>query len=242
MARRLWPGQDAVGQRFKMAPQTSEAPWFTVVGIVGDMRRQGLENNTVAQMFEPVAQNPSRLATLLVRTSIKEFRSAWRARCGLRGILQVDKRGLVYSVSTVAARLNEFQAERRFQSSLLMAFSAVALLLAAIGIYGVVQYSIATRTREIGIRMAVGAERKDIFTMILSEGLKLQRSWSRARDSSGRWDSRTSDRACFWAFRPWDPTTYVIVSLLLTAVATAGCFFPARRAAGVNPLVALKYE
>ena len=238
MAQRLWPGQDAVGQRFKMAPQTSEAPWFTVVGIVGDMRRQGLENDPVAQMFEPVAQNPSRLATLLVRTSIDPIGMAGTLRSA---ILQVDKRGLVYSVSTVAARLNEFQAERRFQSSLLMAFSAVALLLAAIGIYGVVQYSIATRTREIGIRMAVGAERNDIFTMILSEGLKLSGA-GLVLGILGALGLAHFGSSLLFGVRPWNPATYVIVSLLLTAVATAGCFFPARRAAGVDPLVALKYE
>ena len=136
MGQRLWPGQDSVGKRFKFGPQLADGPWFTVVGVVTDMRRQSLEVEPVAQMFEPIAQNPSRLATLLIRTSIEPLSMAGSLRAAVR---QVDNRGLVYGVTTVANRLSELQAGRRFQTSLLMAFSAAALLLAAIGIYGVFQ-------------------------------------------------------------------------------------------------------
>ena len=238
MARRLWPGQDAVGKRFKFGPQSADIPWFTVVGVVGDMRRQNLEVDPVAQMFEPVAQNPSRLATLLIRTSIDPLSMASSLRAAIR---QVDTRGLIYGTSTVANRLTDLQAERRFQTTLLTAFSAAALLLAAIGIYGVFQYSIATRTREIGIRMAVGAERGDIFKMVVGEGLKLSVAGLVLGLMGALWLGRLGSSLLFGVTAA-DPVTYLAVSLVLTTVAVAGCYFPARRAAHVDPLVALKYE
>ena len=209
MARRLWPGQDAVSRRFKFGAQASDAPWFTVVGVVGDMRRQSLEVDPVAQMFEPVAQNPSRLATLLIRTSIDPLSLAGSLRAAIR---QVDSRGLMYGISTVASRLATLQAERRFQTSLLMLFSAVALLLAAIGIYGVFQYSIATRTREIGIRMAVGAERRDIFTMIVGEGLKLSGA-GLVLGLMGALGLGHLGSSLLFGVTPADPITYAAVSI-----------------------------
>ena len=171
MARRLWPGRDAVGKRFKLGPGDSDRPWFTVVGVVGDMRRQGLENEPIPQMFEPLAQNPSRLATLLVRTSMDDpLQMVGTLQAAVR---RVDKHAPLYGVTTLEKRLGDFLTQRRFQTSLLIGFSVVALLMAAIGIYGLIQYSIAMRTHEIGIRMAVGAQAGEIFRMIIGEGLKL---------------------------------------------------------------------
>jgi putative ABC transport system permease protein len=156
-------------------------------------------------------------------------------------IREVDNRGLIYGTSTVASRLAALQAERRFQTALLMAFSAAGLLLAAIGIYGMFHYSIATRTREIGIRMAVGAERGDIFKMIVGEGLKLSGAGLLIGLVGALALGHLGSSLLFgvtWA----DPITYFVVSVVLTTVAAAGCYFPARRAAHVDPLVALKYE
>ena len=171
MARRLWPGRDPVGKRFKLGPRDSDSPWFTVVGVVGDMRRQGLENEPIPQMFEPLAQNPPRRATLLVRTSTDDpLKMAGAVQAAVR---RVEKHAPVYGVTTLENRLGAFLTQRRFQTSLLIGFSVVALLMAAIGIYGLIQYSIATRTHEIGIRMAVGAQAGEIFRMIIGEGLKL---------------------------------------------------------------------
>jgi len=159
MARRLWPGRDPVSKRFKIGE--SDGGWITVVGVVGDMRRQGLENAPVPQIFGPMAQDPSRLATLLVRTSGDDpLRMVGTVQAAVR---RVEKYVPFYGVATLENQLGAFLTERRFQTWLLIGFSVIALLMAAIGIYGLIQYSVATRTQEIGIRMAVGAQAGEIF-------------------------------------------------------------------------------
>ena len=239
MAARLWPGRDAVGQRFKLGPGDAGGPWFIVVGVVGDMRRQGLENEPIPQMFEPLAQNPSRLATLLVRTSMDDplmLVGALQA-----AVRRVERRAPLYGVTTLENRLGEFLTQRRFQTLLLTGFSVVALLIAAIGIYGLIQYSIATRTHEIGIRMAVGAQAGEIFRMIIGEGLKLSLTGLVLGLVGALWLGRAGSSLLF-GVTATDPLTFVTVSLLLTAVATAACYFPARRAMKVEPIVALRQE
>jgi putative ABC transport system permease protein len=239
MARRLWPGSDPVGKRFKLGAGDSDRLWFRVVGVVGDMRRQGLENAPVPQMFEPLAQNPSRLVTLLVRTSIDDpLRMVGTLQAAVR---RVEKHAPLYGVTTLENRLGAFLAQRRFQTSLLIGFSVVALLMAAIGIYGLIQYSIASRTHEIGIRMAVGAQAGDIFRMIIGEGLKLSLTGLVLGLVGALWLSRAGSSLLF-GVTATDPLTFITVSLLLTAVATAACYFPARRAMKVEPIVALRQE
>ena len=120
MARRLWPGQDAVGKRLKIGPPDADSPWFTVVGVVGDMRRQGPEYDPIPQMFESLPQNPSRLVTLLVRTSVDPVGMMGAVQAAAR---QVDKDAPVYGVTTLEDRLGQFNAQRRFQTSLLIAFA-----------------------------------------------------------------------------------------------------------------------
>ncbi len=239
MARRLWPGGDPVGKRIKLGPGDSAGPWITVVGVVGDMRRQGPENAPIPQMFEPLAQNPSRLATLLVRTSLNDpLQMVGPVQAAVR---RVDKHAPLYGVATLEYRLGTFLAERRFQTSLLIGFSVVALLMAAIGIYGLIQYSIATRTKEIGIRMAVGAQAADIFRMVIREGLNLSLTGLALGLVGALWLGRGASSLLF-GVTATDPLTFITVSLLLTAVAAAACYLPARRAMKVEPIAALRLE
>ncbi len=239
MARQLWPGRDPVGRRFKLGPEQTASAWFTVVGVVGDMRRQGLEKEPIPQMFEPLAQNPPRRAILLVRTSMDDpLKMAGAVRAAVR---RVEKYAPVYGVTTLENQLGAFLTERRFQTSLLIGFSVVALLMAAIGIYGLMQYSIATRTHEIGIRMAVGAQAGEIFRMILSEGLKLSLAGLVLGLLGALWLGRAG-RSLLFGVTATDPLTFITVSLLLIAVAIAACYFPARRAMKVEPIVALRHE
>lgn len=239
MASSLWPGLDPVGKRFKIGAAESIGPWYTVVGVVGNMRRQGLEQDPIPQMFEPLAQNPSRLATLLVRTSVDDpLKMVGAVQAATR---RVEKHVPLYGVTTLENRLNAFLIERRFQTSLLIGFSTIALLMAAIGIYGLIQYSIATRTQEIGIRMAVGAQAGEIFRMVIGEGLKLSLTGLALGLVGALWLGRAGSSLLF-GVTATDPLTFVAVSILLTAVATAACYFPARRAMKVDPIVALRQE
>jgi predicted permease len=238
MARRLWPAQDAVGRRFKLGPADAAAPWFTVVGVVRDMHRQGPEHDPIPQMFESLSQNPSRLVTLLVKTSTEPTLMMAAVQSAVR---QVEKDAPVYGATTLEASLGRFHAQRRFQTSLLLAFAVVALLLAAVGIYGLIRYSVATRMREISIRVAVGAQRSDILRMILREGLTLSLIGLMLGLVGAAWLGQLLSSLVF-GITATDPPTFIGVSVLLTAVAAAACYLPARRAARIDPVAALKYE
>jgi putative ABC transport system permease protein len=237
LARRSWPGQDPLGRRFKLGPRDAEGVWYTVVGVVGDMRRQGQEREALPQIFEALAQNPPPTGDLYIRTSSDDplaLAGALRAAVG-----RVEGQVPIYGIVPLEQLLGTFLTQRRFQTSLLTGFSVVALLMAAVGIYGLIQYSIATRTREIGLRMAVGAQAGDIFRMIIGEGLVLSATGTALGLAGALWLGRAASSLLF-GVSARDPLTFAAVSLLLTAVAVAACYFPARRAMKVDPLRALR--
>jgi predicted permease len=239
MARRSWPGHNPVGRRFKLGPRDSENPWYTVVGVVGDMRRQGLEREPFPQMFVSLAQTPPQSADLFIRTSSDNpMAMAGALRAAVR---RVEKNAPIYGVAPLEQQLGTYVAQRRFLTSLLTGFSLVALLMAAVGIYGLIQYSIATRTQEIGVRMAVGAQAGEIFRMILGEGLKLSLTGLMLGLLGALWLGQAGSSLLF-GVTPTDPLTFMVVSLLLIAVAVAACCFPARRAMQIEPIVALRQE
>jgi putative ABC transport system permease protein len=237
MARRSWPERDPVGRRFKLGASDSERPWYTVVGVVGDMRRQGLERQPVPQIFEPLAQNPPQSVDLLIRTSTKDpLTMAGALRAAVR---RVEKDAPIYGIAPLEEQLGSYLEQRHFQTSLLAGFSIVALLMAAVGIYGLVQYSIATRTQEIGLRIAVGAQASDIFRMVISEGLTLT-SIGLAFGLVGAWWLGQAGSSLLFGVTAHDALTLGTVSVLLMAVAVAACYFPARRAMKVDAVVALR--
>jgi putative ABC transport system permease protein len=238
LARHSWPGQDPVGRRFKLGPQDADGPWYTVVGVVGNMRRQGLEREALPQMFVPLAQNPpSRNVDLFIRTSSDDplaMAGALRAAVG-----RVEKTAAISGVAPLEQQLRTYLTQRRFQTGLLTGFSVVALLMAAVGIYGLIQYSVATRTQEIGLRMAIGAQAGDIFRMMIGEGLTLSLT-GLALGLVGAWWLGLAGSSLLFGVTASDPLTFMTVSLLLTAVAMAACYFPARRAMTIDPMVALR--
>ena len=239
LARHLWPGAEPVGRRLKFGPPDSNTPWFTVVGVVGDMRRQGPETEPIPQMFEPLAQNPSRLETLLIRTSTNDpLTMVGTVQAAVR---RVQRQVPLYGATTLEDRLGAYLAQRRFQTSLLIGFSLVALLLAVIGIYGLVQYSVATRAKEIGIRMAVGARSADIFRLIVRDGLRLSLT-GLVLGLVGALLVGRAGSSLLYGVTATDPLTFATVPLLLTAAAIAACYFPARRATRVDPMFALRAE
>ena len=220
-----------------MGPRDSNGPWYTVVGVVGDMRRQGPEREALPQIFESLAQNPPQSADLLIRTSSDDpLAMAGALRAAVR---RVEKNAPIYGVAPLEQQLGTFLTQRRFQASLLTGFSIVALLMAAVGICGLIQYSIATRTREIGLRMAIGAQPGDIFRMMIGEGLALSLTGV-ALGLVGAWWLGRAGSSLLFGVTASDPLTFTTVSLLLLAVATAACYFPARRAMTVDPIVALR--
>jgi ABC-type antimicrobial peptide transport system permease subunit len=154
---------------------------------------------------------------------------------------QVEKDIPVYDAIALEKRLGAFLTQRRFQTSLLIAFSVMALLISAVGIYGLIQYSVATRTREIGIRMAVGAQAGEIFRMVIGEGLKLSLAGLVLGVIGALYVARAG-RSFLYGVTATDPWTFVAVSLLLVGVAMTACYFPARRATKVEPLTALRQQ
>ncbi len=239
LARRLWPDGDAVGRRFKRGPADAAGPWLTVVGVVDDMRRQGLETEPIPQVFEPVAQNPSGAGFLLVRTARENpLDLAATVQAAVR---QVDRRAPLYGVSTLESLLRAFVTPRRFQTSIVVGFAAVALLMAAIGIYGLIQYAVSTRTKEIAIRLAVGADTRDIFRMVIGEGLTLSGTGVALGLLGAVWVGQAV-RNLLFGVGAMDPLTFIAGSALLLSVALAACCVPARRAMKVEPIVALRQD
>ena len=239
LARRLWPGDDAVGRRFKRGAADSGGPWLTVVGVVEDMRRQGLETEPIPQMFEPVAQNPSGSGFLIVRTD-RDDPLAMGATVQA-AVRRLDPRAPLYGVSTLESRLRAFYAPRGFQTSVVAGFAAAALLMAAIGIYGLIQYAVSTRTKEIAIRLAVGADTGRIFRMVVGEGLALSGGGVALGLLGGIWVGHAV-RNLLFGVGALDPATFAAGSASLLAVAFAACYLPARRAMRVEPIVALRQD
>jgi predicted permease len=238
MARRFWPGEEALGKRFKLGLAQSTGPWLTVVGVVGDMRRQSLEREPIAQIFLPHLQSPERRMNLLIRTTAEPTQLAPVVRNEIRSI---DKTVLIYGISTLESQLARAVAQRRFQTWLLTLFSALALLLAAVGIYGLIHQSVTLRTREIGTRLALGAQPRDVLRLVVGQGLRLAlcgigigllAAFALTRVLTG----------LLFGVTATDPLTFIAAPLVLLLVALLACYLPARRATKVDPLTALRYE
>jgi predicted permease len=238
MARRFWPGEEAVGKRFKLGLAESPGPWLTVVGVVGDMRRQSLERQSIAQIFVPHLQSPSRRMTLLIRTTMEPDQLAPTVRNEIR---LIDKTVPIYQISTLERRLAEAVAPRRFQTWLLTLFSALALLLAAIGIYGLIHQSVALRTREIGTRLALGAQSRDVLWLVVGQGMRLALCGIGLGLLAALALTRVLTDLLF-GVTATDPVTFMAVPLFLLLVALLACYLPARRVARVDPILALRHE
>jgi predicted permease len=238
MSRRFWLGEDPVGKRFKFAYETEGDPWITVVGVVGDMHRDGLTRDPVSEIFLPLSQHLARGMDLVVRTSADPRSFATAVRGAIRS---VDKTAPVLNVSTLEDALRDQMAPRRFQTFLLSLFSSLAVLLSAIGIYGLIFYSVTQRTHEIGIRMALGAQPVQAFRLVVWEGGRTV-LLGIAIGIGGALSTERVLRSELFGVTATDPVTFVAVTVLLCFVAFAACYVPARRAMRVDPMVALRYE
>jgi len=237
MARRYWPGEDAIGQRFRF-PGGQSSPWTTVVGITGDMHRQGLEIQVVPQVFRPDAQQPEDMLEVIVRTAGDPRAIAASVQSEIQSL---DKSVAKFQVTTVEQQLGQETAERRFQTSLIGLFSLAALVLSAIGIYGLMHYFVAQRSNEIGVRMALGARYGNVLGLVLRQGLLL----AGAGVVVGIFGALALTRllsTLLFQVTPTDPVTFAAAPAILLGVAALACWIPARRAASLDPVRALRQE
>jgi putative ABC transport system permease protein len=239
MARRLWPGRDPIGRRFKYnAPGSESKGWLTVIGVAGDTVRNGPETRPISVIYFPVRQKVWDVLTLMVRTQSSP--SSMEAAIDNQ-IHQIDRTLPRTTPSTVEEQLWSLGAQRRFQIELLTLFSLLAVVLAAVGIYGVMAYAMGQRTREIGIRMALGAQRGDVLLMILRQALLPVGMGLLAGLAIALAISRAF-AGLLYDVTATDPVSYVSVCLFLLTIAAIAAYIPAHRATRVDPLVALRYE
>jgi putative ABC transport system permease protein len=237
MAERFWPQQDPIGKHFAYTDQHPK--WITVIGVVGDVLQYGLNQTGAAPeayLCEYQEQNAS--LQVVLRTSTSPLGEIPPLRTALH---ELDPQLPLDHPQEMSEIVRDSSAEERFLALLLGLFAGLALVLAAVGLYGVISYSVAQRTHEIGIRMALGAARRDVLALVLGEGARTALGGVVA-GLAGAWGLSRFMASLLYGVRPTDALTFASAPLLLLLVALAACYVPARRATQVDPMVALRYE
>lgn len=241
LAKRYWPNENPIGKRLR--PEIPNAPFYTVVGEAADVRHWGLDVELEPTAYYPYTQVPATMLPLLeknmsiaVRGNATGIVPSVRAAVG-----EIDRTVPIFNVHTMDELFADSGSERRFDMALLLSFAGLALVLSAIGVYGVIAYSVAQRTREIAIRMAVGAQRSEVLRLVLAQGTKL----AGAGVIAGAIGSLALSKlmaSLLYEVNPRDLLTFCTVPLILIAVILVASYVPARRAASVQPNRALRYE
>jgi predicted permease len=239
VAKRFWPGKDALGQQIN--PGFSGTGWCSIVGVVGDVKQSGLSSSAPLTIYLPYSQAPDFLKsfmTIVVRANATGLDLLNAVRSQVRA---VDPDIPIFDASSMEALVTKSISQPRLNTFLFLIFAALALVLAAVGIYSVVSYAVTQRQREIGIRMALGAERRNITLMVVREGARMALIGICAGLAAGFFASRVI-AAFLFEVTPTDPGTFASVSLLLGTVALVACYVPARRASKIDPMGALRSE
>jgi len=239
MAKRFWPGEDPVGRRISTANSTGQqTQWQTIVGVVGSVRHLGLDVEPRPEIYYHTNTVPPFGPVVVIRTTGDPQRLISIARAKVRDL---DRDVPISNVNTMDQLVAQSVAQRRFGMFLVGIFAALALVLAVVGIYGVVSYSVAQRTNEIGVRMALGASASDVLKLVLKNGMTLALIGVAIGLAAAVAVTRLM-AAMLFEVKPTDVATFAIVSVGLILVALLACYVPARRAMKVDPLVALRYE
>ncbi len=233
-AQRYWPGQNPLGHRVQIG---GGGQWREVVGIVGDVRHQGLDKDVNPEVYFSWAQSPQRNGTLVVQgINVSSLAPAIRSQAQ-----ELDKQLPLSNIRTLEDIVERSIAAPRSYTLLLALFAGIALTLAAVGIYGVMAYSVAQRTHEIGVRVALGAQTSDALKLVLKQGMRLALIGALI-GLIASWALTRMMKSLLYTVSATDPLTYILISLLLMLVALLACWIPARRATKVDPIVALRCE
>jgi putative ABC transport system permease protein len=234
-ARVYFSNEDPIGKRISFDDRQS---YFSIVGVTQDVKRFGLDSNTKPEVFLPYLQSPSPSMSFVIRSSVDASALAAAVKSQIQ---MIDKDLPLDEAKTMNQLLAESNSGRRFNMLLLSVFAAVALLLALVGIYGVMSYTVAQRTHEIGIRVAIGAQASDVFRMVISHGMVVTLIGIVVGLLAAFGVTRLMTTMLF-GVEATDPTTFIGIALLVALVAFVACYIPGRRATKVDPLVALRYE
>jgi putative ABC transport system permease protein len=237
LAREYWPNESPLGKRIRFGPPEDNEPWHTVVGVVGAVRHAQLDAETRKSVYLPLAQIPVNGLSIVVQA-----KNPTSLAGALRGqVREMDADLPVIDLLTMEEVVSQSVWQNRLYAILFSVFAVVAMLLAAVGIYGVMSYSVTQRTQEIGIRMALGAQVKDVLQLVVRGGLALSLIGVMIGIAGALALTRLM-RTLLFGVTPTDTATFIAVSLMLLFVALLACYIPARRATKVDPLAALRYE
>jgi putative ABC transport system permease protein len=238
MARRYWPDEDPIGKRFRVQGPINVNPWTTIVGVVGDVKHAGLDQDPAPTIYRPHQQAPRTDMTVVMRTQSEPLTLANSARNQAH---EMDKDLPISNLREYTYFVSKSVAQRRFAMLLLTGFAALALLLALFGIYGVLSYSVNLRTRELAIRQALGAQARDLTSLVVRQGMSLVLLGIGIGLGVALALTRLMKTLLF-GVSATDPLTFTTIALLLTFVALLACWIPARRATKVDPITALRFE
>jgi putative ABC transport system permease protein len=238
LAKKYFRGADPIGRRITFGRPTDNAPWITVVGVVGDEQQDGMDKAPQPVAYQGIGQAMSNPMTFVMRTTLSPEAAIAAAR---QSVWAIDKDLALTQVTTLQTVVDTALGDHRFRTSLLGAFAAVALFLAALGIYGVLAYFVSQRSRELGIRLALGAHPSTLFRLVVGQGMRPVAAGAAIGVVSAVALTSAMESLLF-GVQAVDPITYVVSIALLGAIAVTACALPARRAMRVDPLVALRDE